>query len=173
MVKNQNFGKWKISNIIFLIHPTLTLRSVVNFHLGIASNWYFSYKNLRKITMQEGSCTPLESTTVYIQMRADTMIHLKYWFRISSILDRTKNSTKTSNTSFERSDSGLFKSWRLGAWHSYWPATPTLYDKLNFLGKGGMASPWYCHAPILQEIYCPLSGLLDKILYVFVLFLLF
>jgi len=59
--------------------------------------------------------------------------HLKYWFRISSILETTKNSTKTSNTSFERSDSRLLKSWRLGAWHSYWPTMPTLYVKLNFL----------------------------------------
>ena len=55
----------------------------------------------------------------YIQMRDLAIKHLKYWFRISSILERTKNSTKTSNTSFERSDSGLSKSWRLGAWHSY------------------------------------------------------
>ena len=100
-------------------------------------------------------------------MRADAMTHLKYWFRISSILERTKNSTKTSNTSFERSDSGLLKSWRLGAWHSYWPATPTLYDKLNFLGKGGVASPWCCHAPVLQEYFFPLSGLSNEILYVF------
>ena len=69
-----------------------------------------------------------------IQMRALDILHLKYWFRISSILERTKNSTITSNTSFKRSGSGLFKSWRLGAWHSYWPTTPTLYDKLNFLG---------------------------------------
>ena len=109
----------------------------------------------------------------YLKMRADAMVHLKYLFRISSILERTKNSTKTKNTSFERSDSGLLKSWRLGAWHSYWPATPTLYDKLNFLGKGGMASPWCCHAPVLQEYFCPLSGLSNEILYVFVPFLLF
>ena len=110
---------------------------------------------------------------VYIQLRDLAIKHLKYWFRISSILERTKNSTKTNNTSFERSDSGLLKSWRLGAWHSYWPATPTLYDKLNFLGKGGMASPWCCHAPVLQEYFCPLSGLSNEILYVFVPFLLF
>ena len=110
---------------------------------------------------------------INIQLRADAMVHLKYWFRISSILERTKNSTKTNNTSFERSDSGLLKSWRLGAWHSYWPATPTLYDKLNFLGEEGVASPWCCHAPVLQENYCPLSGLLNDILYVFVPFLLF
>ena len=108
-----------------------------------------------------------------IQMQADAMVHLKYWFRISSILEKTKNSTKTSNTSFERSDSGLPKSWRSWAGHSYWPATPTLYDKLNFLGKGGMASPWCCHAPVLQEYFCPLSGLSNEVLYVFVTFLLF
>ena len=108
-----------------------------------------------------------------IQMRALAIIHLKYWFRISSILERTKNSTKTSNTSFERSGSGLFKFWRLGAWHSYWPATPTLYDKLNFLGEEGVASPWCCHAPVLHRFFCLLSGLSNEILYVFVPFLLF
>ena len=94
-----------------------------------------------------------------IQMQADAITHLKYWFQISSILERTKNSTKTNNTSYERSDSGLSYSWKFGAWHSYWPATPTLYDKLNFLGIGGMASSWCCHAPVLQEYFCPLSGL--------------
>ena len=104
-------------------------------------------------------CEILALRDIEIQMRALAIIHLKYWFRISSILERTKNSTKTNNTSFERSDSRLFKSWRLGAWHSYWPATPTLYDKLNFLGKGGVASPWCCQAPVLQEYFCPLSGL--------------
>ena len=109
----------------------------------------------------------------YIQMRADAMTRLKYWFLISSILERTKNSTKANNTSFERSGSWLLKSWRLGAWHSYWPATPTLYDKLNFLGEEGVASPWCCHAPVLQEFFCPLSGLSNEILYVFVPFLLF
>ena len=109
----------------------------------------------------------------YQVMVADAITHLKYWYRISSSLERTKNSTKTSNTSFERSDSGLSKSWRLEAWHSYWPATPTLYDKLNFLGKGGMASPWCCHAPVLQENYCSLSGLSNEILWVFVPLLLF
>ena len=113
-------------------------------------------------------------TTLWnIQMRADAMVYLKYWFRISSILERTKNSIKTSNTSFERSDSGLSKSWRLGAWHFYWPATPTLYDKLNFLGEEGVASPWYCHAPVLLENYCQLSGLSNDILNVFVPLLLF
>ena len=91
-------------------------------------------------------------------MRDLAIKHLKYWFRISSILERTKNSTKTSNTSFERSGSRLFKSWRLGAWHSYWPATPTLYDKLNFLGEEGVASPWCCHAPVLQEFFVNYQG---------------
>ena len=109
----------------------------------------------------------------HVQMRADAMTHHKYWFRISSILERTKNGTKTSNTSFERSDCGLLKSWRFGAWHSYWPAMPTLYDKLNFLGEEGVASPWCCHAPVLQEFFCPLSGLSNEILYVFLPFLLF
>ena len=109
----------------------------------------------------------------YLQLQVDAMAHLKYWFRISSILERTKNSTKTRHTSFERSDSGLYKSWRLGAWHSYWPATPTLYDKLNFSGEEGMASLWCCHAPVLHKFYCPLSGLSNEILYVFVTFLLF
>ena len=47
---------------------------------------------------------------VLIQLQADAMVHLKYSFRILSILERTKNSTKTSNTLFERSDSGLLKS---------------------------------------------------------------
>ena len=94
-----------------------------------------------------------------IQMRDLAIKHLKYWFRISSILERTKNSTKTSNTSFERSDSKLLKSWRLGTWHSYWPATPTLYDKLNFLGEEGVASPWCCHAPVPQEYFCIYQGL--------------
>ena len=108
-----------------------------------------------------------------IQLRADAMVHLKYWFRISSILEKTKNSTKTSNTSFERSDSGLIKSWRLGVWHSYWPAMPTLYDKLNFLGEEGVASPWCCQAPVLQDFFCPLWGLSNEILYVFVSPLLF
>ena len=109
----------------------------------------------------------------YVQMRADAITHLKYWFRISLILERTKNSTITSNTSFKRSDSDLLKSWRLGTWHSYWPATPTLYHKLNFLGNGGVASPWCCHAPVLHKNYCPLSGLSNEILYVFVPLLLF
>ena len=98
------------------------------------------------------------------------LTHLKYWFQISSILERTKNSAKTSNTQFERSDSGLLKSWRLGAWHSYWRAMPAFNDKLNFLGEEGVASPWCYHAPILQKDYCPLSGLSNEILYVFVLF---
>ena len=108
-----------------------------------------------------------------IQLRADAMTHLKYWFRISSIVERTNNSTKTINTSFERSGSGLLQSWRLGAWHSYWPATPTLYDKLNFLGEEGVASPWCCQAPVLQEFFCLLSRLSNEILYVFVPCLLF
>jgi len=73
----------------------------------------------------------------------------------------------------ERSDSGLLKSWRLGAWHSYWPAMPTLYVKLNFLGIGVVASPWCCQAPVLQEYFFPLSELSNDILYVFVPFLLF
>ena len=89
----------------------------------------------------------------HIQMRDLAIKHLKYWFRISSILERTKSSTKTNNISFERSDSKLFKSWRLGAWHSNWPATPTLYDKLTFLGKEGVASPWCCHALVLQDFF--------------------
>ena len=105
-------------------------------------------------------------------MRDLAIKHLKYWFRISSILERTKNSTKTSNTSFERSDSGLLKSWRLGVWHSYRPSTPTLYDKLNFLGKEGLVSPWCCHTLVLQKYFCPLSGLSNEILYVNVPFLL-
>ena len=109
----------------------------------------------------------------YIQMRALAIVHLKYWFWISSILERTKSSTKTNNTSFERSGSGLLKSWRLGAWHSYWPATSTLYDKLNYLGEKGVASPWCCNAPVLQEFFCVQSGLSNEILYVFVPFLLF
>ena len=50
---------------------------------------------------------------IWIQMRDLAIKHLKYWFRFSSILERTKNSTKTNNTSFERSISGLCKSWRL------------------------------------------------------------
>ena len=104
-------------------------------------------------------------------MRAFAITHLNYWFRILSILERTKNSTKTSNTSFERSDSGLFKSWRSGAWHSYWPATLTLCDKWNFFGEEGVASPWCCHAPVLHKFYCPLSGLSKKVLLVFLLFL--
>ena len=91
-----------------------------------------------------------------IQLRMDAITYLKYWFWISSILERTKNSTKPNNTSFERAGSGLFKSWRLEAWHSYWPATPTLCDKLDFLGEEGVASPWGCHAPVLQEFFCPL-----------------
>ena len=94
-----------------------------------------------------------------IQLRADAMTHLKYWFHISSILERTKNSTKTNNTSFKRSDSRLLKIWRFGAWHSYWPATPTLNDKLNFLGEEAVASLWCCHAPVLQECFCTQSGL--------------
>ena len=109
----------------------------------------------------------------HIQMRDLAIKHLKYCFWISSILERTKNSTKTSNISFERSGSGLFKSWRLGAWHSYWPATPTLYDKLNFLGEEGVASPRCYHAPVLQENYCLLSGLSNEILYFFVPFFTF
>ena len=43
-----------------------------------------------------------------IQLRDLAIKHLKYWFQISSILERTKNSTKISNVSFQRSDSGLF-----------------------------------------------------------------
>ena len=107
-----------------------------------------------------------------IQMRDLAITHLKYWFQISSILEKTKNSTKTSNTSFETSDSWLTKFWRLRVWHSHWPDMPTLCDKLNFLGKEGMASPWCCHTPVLQEWFCPLSGLSNEILYVFVPFLL-
>ena len=131
--------------------------------------WKFSkYKNNRN---------DLEFFTaismVHIQMRVDAMTHLKYWFRISSILERTKNSTKTSNTTFERSDSGLPKTWRLGAWHSCWPATPTLYDKLTFLEEEGVASPWSCLAPVLQELLCSQSELSNEVLYVFVPFLLF
>ena len=106
-------------------------------------------------------------------MRAFAITHLNYWFWILSILERTKNSTKTSNTSFERSNSGLLISWRLRAWHSYWPATPTLYDKLTFLGGEAVVSPWCCHAPVLQEFFCPLSELSNEVLCVFVPFLLF
>ena len=89
-------------------------------------------------------------------MRALAIVHLKYWLRISSILKRTKNSTKTSNTLFERSGSGLFKSWRIRAWHSYWPAMPTLYDKLNFLGEDGLAGPLCYHYQGFQMTYCTL-----------------
>ena len=92
---------------------------------------------------------------INIQLRADAMVHLKYWFRISSILERTKSSTKTSNTSFKRSDSGLLKSWRLGAWHSYWPAMPTLYDKL-FRRRG-------CGKPMILPRPCPPGKLLSTI----------
>ena len=106
----------------------------------------------------------------HIQLRDLDIKHLKYWFRISSILERTKNSTKTSNTSFERSDSGFLNPEDWGAWHSYWPATPTLYDKLNFLGKEVVASLWCCQAPVLQKDNCPLSGLSNEILCVFVPF---
>ena len=112
-------------------------------------------------------------THKYIQLRDLAIKHLKYWLRISSILERTKYSTKTSNTSFERSDSWLSKSWKLGAWHSYWLAMPTLYDKWNFLEEEGVTSPWCCHAPVLQIYFCPLSGLSNEILYVNVPFLLF
>ena len=88
-----------------------------------------------------------------IQMRDLAITHLKYWFRISSILERTKNSTKTSNTSFERSDSGLLKSWRLGAWHSYWSATPTLYYKLYFFWKRGHGKPMMLPRPCSPQIF--------------------
>ena len=36
---------------------------------------------------------------------------------------------------------GFLNSKDWGAWHSYWPATHTLYDELNFLGEEGVASP--------------------------------
>ena len=91
-------------------------------------------------------------------IQADAITHHKYWFQISSILVRTKNSTTKSNTSFERSDSGLLKVCRLGAWHSYWPATPNLYDKLTFLEEEGVASPWCCHAPVLQDFFVHHQG---------------
>ena len=128
-----------------------------------------------RITVDDFSINNTCSRTLLciIQMQALAIVRLNYWFQISSFLERTKNSTKTSNTLFERSDNKLFKSWRLWAWHSHWPATPTLYDKLNFLGEEGVASPWCCHAPVLQEKYCPLSGLSNEILYVFVPLLLF
>ena len=133
-------------------HEMCIVKKIMNHNIHLLQFWLFSTD---------------------IQLRALDITHLKYWFWISWILERTKNSTKTSNTSFERSGSWLLKSWRLEAWHSYWPATPTLYDKLNFLGKGGVASPWCCHAPALQEYFCSLSGLSNEILYIFVAFLLF
>ena len=105
----------------------------------------------RVITVKLGYTEQVDSewhVKMKMQMRALAITLLKYWFWISSILERTKNSTKTSNTSFESSGNGLPKFWRLGVWHSYWPATPTLYDKLNFLGEEGMASPWCYHAPV-------------------------
>ena len=37
----------------------------------------------------------------------------------------------------------------------------------------GVAALWACHAPFLQEFFCPLSGLSNEVLYVFVPFLLF
>ena len=85
----------------------------------------------------------------YIQLRADAMVHFKYWFRISSILEKTKNRTKTSNTSFGRSDSGLLKSWSLGAWQHHGLATPSS----------------------LQDFESQLSDLSTEVLFVFVLFL--
>ena len=61
----------------------------------------------------------------------ESKTNLNYWFRILSILERTKNSTKTSNTSFERSDSGLLKSFIInwtfyekGAWQAHDNAMP-------------------------------------------------
>ena len=162
-----------LNNYVFcvmqLVLP-LTFEGVLTLRWTKWWSFWTPYANLCNLLFIRMNST---ISVINIQMRDLAIKHLKYWFRISSILERTKNSTKTNNTSFERSDSGLSKSWRLGAWHSYWPATPTLYDKLNFLGKGGVASPWCCHAPVLQEYFCPLSGLSNEILYVFVPFLLF
>ena len=77
----------------------------------------------------------------YVQMWDLAIKHLNYWFWISSILERVKNSTKTNNISFERSDSKHPKSWRLGAWHSHWPTMPTFYNKLHFFRKRGRGKP--------------------------------
>ena len=88
-----------------------------------------------------------------IQMWAEVITHLKYWFRFSSILEGTKNSTKTSNTSFEKSDSRLSKFWRLRVWHSYWPTKPTCYDKLNFFRRRGRGKPMMLPHPCPSRIF--------------------
>ena len=117
-------------------------------YLGQTKTFYTCLSALQ--TLDHGIYILEKAENIY-RCRADAITHIKYWFRVSSILERTKNSTKTNNTSFERSDSGFLKSWRLGAWHSYWPATLTLYEKLSFLGEEGVASPWCCHAPVLHK----------------------
>ena len=44
--------------------------------------------------------------------------------------------------------------------------------KMGFVNKKTRSGP-LCHAPVLQEFFCGLTGLSNEILYVFVLFLLF
>ena len=87
---------------------------------------HFFYKNTLLIFTKKHFSARTSSLYphFYIQLRDLAIKHLKYWYQFSSILERTKNSIKTNSTSFERSKSGLLKSWRFGAWHSYWPATP-------------------------------------------------
>ena len=66
--------------IIFMTDTTYL--SLCNGQIIPTDSWYPDY-----------SGTHSSSPLWYIQMRADAMVHLKYWFRISSILERTKNST--------------------------------------------------------------------------------
>ena len=75
---------------------------------------------------------PKEALILKIQWRSIAMVHLKCQFWFSSNLERTKNSRKTSHISFESPDCRHLKSWRFGAWHYHWPATPTLCEKFTF-----------------------------------------
>ena len=131
---------------------TLTLKNnllgnLIQLHLEI---WITRQPNLRTSEVMDDT---FRISHQEIQMQALAIGHLKYWFWISSILETTKNSEKKEIPHLKGLILGFIKFWRLGAWHSYWPATPTLYDKLNFLGNGGVASPWCCNAPVLQYFF--------------------
>ena len=51
---------------------------------------------------------------------------------ISFFIKPMENHTKSSNASFERSNSGHLQSWELGTWHWNWPAMPPLCISVLF-----------------------------------------
>ena len=94
---------------------------MLNLYMREVSHWTYSVtqcdpqceSHLISSSYEISTIRPIH-THRYLLLRPLDITHLKYWFCISSIFEKTKNSTKTSNTSFERSGSGLPKSWRLG-----------------------------------------------------------